>query len=905
MPTVLAGDLGNRPGDRIGPYKLLEMIGEGGFGVVWMAERREPFFQRVALKIIKPGMDSRGVLARFDQERQALAVMDHPNVARVLDGGLTSPGQGSRPYFVMEFVKGEPITEYSDRNRLTVRQRLELFIPVCEAVQHAHHKGIIHRDIKPSNVLVTVLEGRLAPKVIDFGVAKAVSHTLTHQTILTEHGQLIGTPEYMSPEQAEMGGTDVDTRTDVYSLGVLLYELLTGTLPFEATALRSAAIDEIRRIIREDEPPKPSTRLTTLDAATALAVAGRRQADREQLATTLRRELDWIPLKGMRKDRARRYATPEAMAEDIQRYLEDKPIEAAPESRVYLIRKLARRHKGALAAVAMIVLTLLGGVVASSVFAAQAQVRRHEADKARDEAQRERQRAEESLAELSRQKASADKVAELVELLGRAQKEMHEGGEGKAQAELTERLNSGEIGGLPKMEILIRCAYAEALSTDEMGGSDEARVLIEGAIEIAVRTYGEDHPITVRLLHDAAKASLAAENYEAASQWFDRWLGMLRTLSPGDHIETVDAMVDAAYAKYAEGKFEEEQSLYRQAEAMARRLWPNDGGSLLRALAAHVQTLRNRADQVGADAVEMELVAVYASPLYVDTDNGQALVTIAQNFEGRNRFDLAERAWSALVDLRARTLPATNWYVPNARSRLGGSLLGQAKFASAEGHLVSSFEAMKGLADIPYLEGEDRLLEACQRVGALYERWDAAEPGKGLQAKASEWKAKAEAIAADHAAQRDAQQKAEAAKNEAFQLNSAAWSLVVTAEAAAKAGPEKLAEALRDATRAVELSPVADYLNTLGAAQFRVGEYEKCVQTMMRAEAAYLNVGEGEQQDDWVFIAMAYHRLGKDQEAQAARAKYRELSAKPGQRGQSADWTAWVSEIETEFAPKK
>lgn len=526
--TTVRGPSSEDRGDSIGPYRLLERLGEGGFGVVWLAERREPFVQRVALKVIKPGMDSRGVIARFDQERQALAVMDHPNVARVLDGGLTSAEQGSRPYFVMEYVKGEPITEYCDRNRLNIGQRLELFIPVCEAVQHAHHKGIIHRDIKPTNVLVTVLEGRLAPKVIDFGVAKAVSHTLTQHTILTEHGQLIGTPEYMSPEQAEMGGTDVDTRTDVYSLGVLLYELLTGQLPFEPATLRAAAFDEVRRIIREEEPPKPSTRLTTLDAPKAADVASRRQQQREELTRTLRRELDWIPLKAMRKDRSRRYATPEAMAEDIQRYLEDRPIEAAPENKTYLFKKFARRYKGPIAAVSAVAVALVLGVVTSSYFWLQA---RTEAKNASQSLERERaatRTASERAEVIARQIEQRDRITNLMAMFGNAHAEFtaaalseDDASEYKNWEQLVARLDKGELSDVPTAELSMRTSLAGLILEDIAEYEDEstesgaeAAELLVPALQIADLHFGAAHPTTIHVLHMLREAYVDSATYD-------------------------------------------------------------------------------------------------------------------------------------------------------------------------------------------------------------------------------------------------------------------------------------------------------------------------------------------------------------------------------------------------------
>jgi tetratricopeptide (TPR) repeat protein len=353
--TTLDVPLAERPGTVIGPYKLREQIGEGGMGLVFVAEQQQPVRRKVALKVIKPGMDSKQVIARFEAERQALALMDHPNIAKVLDAGTTESG---RPYFVMELVKGVPITAYCDQNRLPTRQRLELFVPVCQAVQHAHQKGVIHRDLKPSNVLVAVHDVTPVPKVIDFGLAKAMGHQLTEQTLYTGIGHMVGTPLYMSPEQAGLSSLDVDTRSDIYSLGVLLYELLTGLTPFDQETLRQAGFDELRRIIREDEPPRPSTRLSTLAKGKLSTICECRGVEPGKLGQQVRGELDWIVMKALEKDRNRRYESASAFAVDVQRYLHDEPVQACPPSAWYKLRKFARRRKAPLMVAACVLLAV-------------------------------------------------------------------------------------------------------------------------------------------------------------------------------------------------------------------------------------------------------------------------------------------------------------------------------------------------------------------------------------------------------------------------------------------------------------------------------------------------------------------------------------------------------------------
>jgi serine/threonine protein kinase/tetratricopeptide (TPR) repeat protein len=427
-----------RPGARIGPYKLLEQIGEGGFGVVFLAEQERPVRRRVALKIIKPGMDTREVIARFEAERQALALMDHACIAKVHDAGATANG---RPYFVMELVQGVPIIDYCDQCHLTIRERLELFVLVCQAVQHAHQKGVIHRDIKPTNVLVAMPDGRPAPKIIDFGVAKAINQRLTEQTLVTGFAQIVGTPLYMSPEQAELSPLGVDTRTDIYSLGMMLYELLTGTTPFERDRLHAASYDELCRIIREEEPPRPSARISTLSADVASTVAGHRRTDPRRLRQAVRGDLDWIVMKAVEKDRNRRYESANSLARDVERYLQGDAVDACPPSVTYRLSKVLRRHKPALLTALIVAVALVTGTVVSTWQA----IRANQAEA------------------LASRRAEAERRAHQASDAARQEAETHLATARQAVDRLLTRVAEQRLLHVPQMELLRRQLLEDAL----------------------------------------------------------------------------------------------------------------------------------------------------------------------------------------------------------------------------------------------------------------------------------------------------------------------------------------------------------------------------------------------------------------------------------------------------------
>lgn len=712
-----------RPGATVGPYTLVEVLGEGGFGVVFKAAQTSPVRRTVALKIIKLGMDTRQVVARFEQERQALAIMDHPGIATVFDAGATKTG---RPYFAMEYVPGVPIVEFCDDNRLNIDERLDLFAQVCHAVQHAHTKGIIHRDIKPNNVIVSMVDGKPRAKVIDFGVAKATNARLTERTLFTEHRQLIGTPEYMSPEQAG-GAPDIDMRTDVYSLGVLLYELLTGATPHDPKTLRSAAFGEIQRIIREVEPAAPSRHLGQ-NADTIGSIAAKRRTEPRRLGTLVRGELDWIVMRAMEKDRQRRYKAASDLAQDVERYLAGEAIVAAPPSQVYRTRKFVRRNKGVVASAALLVTVLVLGIAATSWQAGVAREQRDLAVLAGEAEARERARAT----------IERDKARLISDFMSRTLRGIDaQFARGQDTTLLKQMMDTaaasieqGELADSPEAELQLRRTIGSVYRSIALH-SDSARML-EPTIALARTLYGEEDPEVYHSLTDVAWLARETGDVERSEALYRQSLALRRRLHPAGSSQVADGARNLAYLLEASGRPEEARVLWAEAtttleaEVQALRDQGNDA-QLARRTMMLAQQYRILGDLDAAERMLREGLAAQRR-LYPlgHRDTSDTLAALAVVLQQRRAFSEAAVCWRESIELCRALYPGDHPITSERLSILATLLYVQDELEEAEALAIESLEMKRRLKQGDHPSIASTLFELAQ-VQLKRSKGDAAE----------------------------------------------------------------------------------------------------------------------------------------------------------------------------------
>jgi tetratricopeptide (TPR) repeat protein len=674
-------ETGDLTGRRIGRYKLLEKIGEGGFGIVYMAEQIEPVQRKVAFKIIKPGMDSRAIIARFEAERQALALMDHPNIARVLDAGTTEAGH---PYFVMELVKGISITDYCDQSHLPTTDRLRLFIKVCHAVQHAHQKGIIHRDIKPSNVLVTLFDGEPVPKVIDFGIAKALGQKLTSKTLFTGFAQMMGTLAYMSPEQAELSGLDIDTRSDIYSLGGLLYELLTGVTPFDSETFSNAALDKIRSMIRETEPPKPSTRLRTLGAKLS-DIAKHRRTEPSSLHRLLRGDLDWIVMKCLEKDRQRRYDTANALAGDLEHHLKHEPVTAAAPSAVYKTVKLVARHKAAFASAAALLLLLVAGVVVSSWQA----VRARRAEKHALTEAIKSQHVSQFLQQMLRGVRPSVALGRDTVLLG------------EILSNTVERVGK-ELKNEPEVEAELRNTIGEVYWALDQGA--EAERMHQQALALRRGLYGNVNLEVAQSLHDLTAALWNQGKFPQAEAAEREALAIRQELLGPEHALVADSLNDLGTVLRERAKHAEAESLLRQAMEMRRKLLGNESLELAESIMGLSSELFSVGRLEEAERLDREALPIYEKVQGEESpDIATLLSDLADVLQNAGKFEESDGMGRKALAMRQKLLPPDHLLIGVSLNNIALGLHLQGKLPEAEDlyrHCLSSFSRRFGTNDL-------------------------------------------------------------------------------------------------------------------------------------------------------------------------------------------------------------